>query len=328
MSYQRSNGNGCAHFIVGLAILYVVSSLLHEWFVRRTRIRIQPIAFFILILVALVTVGLMVYQIIRLVSHVSEQRRLKAAICPHGMAGGATLSLCLACKAAAEEARREAELQIALAERRKQIEQQWRALLEQQIEVFEQTNLKSHGYLLNLTPQRFEDAICKLYRALGYSVYQTPYANDGGRDAIATKGKRKYSIECKRYARDRAVGRPELQKFYAAILEDGSHQGLFITTGRFSKAAVAYAKKVDIQLIDGDNLMSLMSQAFPSASTVYKVMCRECGEILKFPADVGACSRTCKSGHQTRNPFADSTLDELRALISKRSPAKYVRGTK
>ena len=60
---------------------------------------------------------------------------------------------------------------------------------------------------------------------MGYDVEQTPYTNDGGRDAVAQKDGRVFLIECKRYAADRTVGRPELQKLFAAMTEANADGG-------------------------------------------------------------------------------------------------------
>jgi HJR/Mrr/RecB family endonuclease len=51
----------------------------------------------------------------------------------------------------------------------------------------------------DMTPMQFESTICELFRKLGYRVTQTPFSNDGGKDAIAYKDGETFLIECKQY---------------------------------------------------------------------------------------------------------------------------------
>src|SRR5262249_46784947 len=106
--------------------------------------------------------------------------------------------------------------------------------------------------LHHLSPQQFESAIARLFVHLGYNVRQTPYSNDHGRDAILHKDGKKYLLECKRYNKTNPVGRPELQKFHAAIIDDKAVSEFFVTTGMFTSGSKEYAKKLGIiTLIDG-----------------------------------------------------------------------------
>jgi restriction system protein len=83
-------------------------------------------------------------------------------------------------------------------------------------------------------------------------VKQTPYSSDGGKDAIAMKDGKKVLIECKRYEKD-LIGRPALQKFYAAIMEEKAAKGIFVTTSGFARTALEYqyVRSNLIELIDG-----------------------------------------------------------------------------
>lgn len=64
----------------------------------------------------------------------------------------------------------------------------------------------------------------------------------------------------KRYALDSSVGRPEIQAFVGALHGVQANQGVFMTTGRFSSGAKAYADGVAtrVVLIDGARLAALM----------------------------------------------------------------------
>lgn len=67
-------------------------------------------------------------------------------------------------------------------------------------------------------------------------------------------------VQAKRYAPESAVGRPEVQGFVGALQGNQANQGVFITTGRFSSGASAFADAVSprIVLIDGTRLAQLM----------------------------------------------------------------------
>ena len=64
----------------------------------------------------------------------------------------------------------------------------------------------------------------------------------------------------KRYAADRAVGRPEIQGFVGALHGAQADRGNFIATSRFTPEAVTYADRVAARviLLDGLALSGLM----------------------------------------------------------------------
>ncbi len=157
-------------------------------------------------------------------------------------------------------------------------------------------------FLMSLSPAQFEDAIAIMYRQLGYAVTQTAISNDFGRDAIVNKEGKKYLVECKRYAVDVPIGRPALQKFYAAMVGDKADGGFFITTSTFAHTAVRYAKDTNITCIDGRALSVLMLQAYPNDSeSLYRVLCCECGEKIMFDLNKPAQEKLCRNGHKLLN---------------------------
>lgn len=56
------------------------------------------------------------------------------------------------------------------------------------------------------------------------------------------------------------MGRPEIQGFVGALHGNQASQGVFLTTGKFSPSAIAYADSVAtrVVLIDGRRLANLM----------------------------------------------------------------------
>ncbi len=117
-------------------------------------------------------------------------------------------------------------------------------------------------------PAFFEQAVLDLLMAMGYggaegTATRTQLSNDGGIDGIVDQdalGLARIYVQAKRYAVDSAVGRPEIQAFVGALHGNQAGQGVFITTGRFSSGARAYAESVPtrVVLVDGQRMASLM----------------------------------------------------------------------
>lgn len=117
-------------------------------------------------------------------------------------------------------------------------------------------------------PAFFEQAVLDLIVAMGYggadgTATRTQLSNDNGIDGIIDQdalGLSRVYIQAKRYALDASVGRPDIQGFVGALHGAQANQGVFITTGRFSTGAKAYADSVAtrVVLIDGARLTRLM----------------------------------------------------------------------
>lgn len=117
-------------------------------------------------------------------------------------------------------------------------------------------------------PAFFEQAVLDLLMAMGYGgaegkATRTQLSGDGGIDGIVDQdalGLSRIYVQAKRYALDTSVGRPEIQAFVGALHGNQANQGVFITSGRFSTSAGAYAANLPTRviLIDGERLAALM----------------------------------------------------------------------
>ncbi|WP_260853226.1 restriction endonuclease [Corynebacterium glyciniphilum] len=69
-------------------------------------------------------------------------------------------------------------------------------------------------------------------------------------------------VQAKRYAPDNPVSRPAIQAFVGTLQGAQAHQGVFLTTGRFTAGARDYAEAIQsrVILIDGSRLTNLMIQ--------------------------------------------------------------------
>jgi restriction system protein len=121
--------------------------------------------------------------------------------------------------------------------------------------------------ILNKTPYEFEKLVVKLLDMMGYggvvknAGQVTQQANDGGIDGIIKEdvlGLGRIHIQAKRYKRDNTIGREDIQKFVGALAVAQSNKGVFITTSRYSRAAIEYANNLNgstnVVLIDGSKL--------------------------------------------------------------------------
>lgn len=121
--------------------------------------------------------------------------------------------------------------------------------------------------ILAKTPREFEHLVIKLLEKMGYGGQVknagevTRYSNDGGIDGVIKEdvlGLGRVHIQAKRYARDKTVGRQEVQRFVGALAVAQSKKGVFITTSSYSQGAAEYADSLHgnttLVLIDGQEL--------------------------------------------------------------------------
>ncbi|MCP1124547.1 restriction endonuclease [Bacillus sp. 3103sda1] len=113
-------------------------------------------------------------------------------------------------------------------------------------------------YLEEINPREFEYVVADLFRSLGYKAQVTSGSNDGGKDIILHKGKEMKFVEVKRYTKS-TIGRPMIQKLHSAIIDADAVGGYFVTLSNFNKNARKYAANKNIELIDGDALIKMMS---------------------------------------------------------------------
>lgn len=138
--------------------------------------------------------------------------------------------------------------------------------------------------IMERSPAFFEKMVVQLLLKMGYGSaledgFVTGCSGDEGIDGIIREDKLGFSsiyIQAKRWAEDKAIGRPEIQKFVGALAGQGAQKGLFITTGTFTKEARSYVEKqlsTKVVLVDGKKLTKLMIEynLGVSVETVYTI---------------------------------------------------------
>lgn len=245
--------------------------------------------------------------------------------CNHNIRGGATRKLCEICVNQAYEELQRAKLQKQKEEQEKQrklqIIIQAGTLQRHEIERLKKIQLQKKDYIRSLSPQQFENVVADIFSKLGYIVKQTPYSNDGGRDAILTKDGKTYLLECKLYSPDNTIGRRDLQIFFAAMQGDKAGKGFYVNTGRFASTAKEYAKANNIELIGIDKLVEMMGEVFPNTNNEnisMSVMCIECGDIVKFSLEKSETEKSCTNKHNinllTQKEYCDKCGKEMNEI--------------
>lgn len=119
--------------------------------------------------------------------------------------------------------------------------------------------------VVKLSPISFEQMVIDLLSKMGYGAFEnagrtTTITGDEGIDGVIMEDKLGFDliyIQAKKWDLNSTVGRPDVQNFVGAISGKGG-KGLFVTTAKFSKQAIEYAKHQHIILIDGQKLAKLM----------------------------------------------------------------------
>jgi len=118
------------------------------------------------------------------------------------------------------------------------------------------------------SPEFFERLIIDLLIEMGYGGSFSEAAEhlggsgDGGVDGVVKGdplGLDAVYIQAKRYSADNVVGPDKIQQFIGALSTKGATKGVFVTTSRFSKAALELKTTSQrLVLIDGRQLTDLM----------------------------------------------------------------------
>lgn len=111
-------------------------------------------------------------------------------------------------------------------------------------------------------PTEFEKYIAELYTKQNFKTKVTPKTNDGGKDIIMSKNRKKYVVEVKLYSYHNKVGREPIQKL-DSVAKNEKAKGIFITTSSFTDTAIKWAKQTNIELIDGLELTQMINRFNP-----------------------------------------------------------------
>lgn len=114
--------------------------------------------------------------------------------------------------------------------------------------------------LRRLTPTQFEQVVADAYRRQGFAVDEVGGRADGGVDLVLrSPAGGAHLVQCKRYG-ERTVGVAEVREFYGAMAHRRTRcEGAFVTCGRFTADATAFAADKPIRLVDGPALVQMLA---------------------------------------------------------------------
>ena len=141
--------------------------------------------------------------------------------------------------------------------------------------------------LQGLSSVAFEQLIIDVLVKIGYggsrrdAAQRLGRSGDGGIDGVIHEdvlGLDTIYVQAKRYSDDNTVGPSAIQGFAGALLEHGATKGVFVTTSRFTQAALragAAYKAHRIVLIDGAELSRLMIENEVGVQPFRRFECKE-----------------------------------------------------
>ncbi len=121
-----------------------------------------------------------------------------------------------------------------------------------------------------LSWQQFEWMVGEAYRRQGYSVEESIAGGaDGGIDLILRKDGQTTLVQCKRW-KTQSVGAPVIREMFGLLAHHRADRVLVVTSGQFTREALAFAEGKTIDLIDGPALLTLVQavQSTPPSSTM------------------------------------------------------------
>lgn len=116
--------------------------------------------------------------------------------------------------------------------------------------------------------QEFEWLVGEAYRRQGYRVEESlGVGADGGVDVMLRKGNDVWLVQCKQW-RTQSVGAPTIREIFGLVSHHQATGAIVITSGHFTRDALAFAEGKPIELINGKSLLDLVkSVQKPSAAT-------------------------------------------------------------
>ncbi len=119
------------------------------------------------------------------------------------------------------------------------------------------SNTHSLSDIRGLTWRQFESFTAEAYKRQGYTVIETPEGPDNGIDLVLHKDSEKTYVQCKHW-KTASVGVDKIRELLGSVTAGGAHNGIFVTSGYYTKPAKEFARDCGIKLVDGDGLAALI----------------------------------------------------------------------
>lgn len=153
--------------------------------------------------------------------------------------------------------------------------------------------------------QDFERLVSEYYRRRGFKVtHEGGNGHDGGIDLVLRQKSESYLVQCKQW-RAYKVGVQPVREFYGVMASRRAAGGYFITSGEFTGEALAFARGLNLELVDGRKLRQMIDIARKVAAlsnipdepqkTARTPVCPQCGAEMK--------TRVARQGSQAGKEF-------------------------
>ncbi len=109
-----------------------------------------------------------------------------------------------------------------------------------------------------LDRHEFTRLVAQAFRQQGFQIVDA--AASAEVDLVLRRDRETLLVLCKHW-RSAKVGVDAMQHLHAAVAARGANGGIALTSGRFARAAVAYAGTSNIRLIEGQALQGLLDTA-------------------------------------------------------------------
>ncbi len=155
---------------------------------------------------------------------------------------------------------------------------------------------KSIETIRQLHWRNFEELVAEAYRRQGYRVTEGGFGADGGIDLELRKGEERVLVQCKQWKAQK-VGVSVVREMFGVLTASNADKVIVICSGKFTQQAIDFASDKPIELITGNELLSLVkdAQAEPIIAPVQQASCPRCGSEL--------VERQAKRGTNAGNTF-------------------------
>ena len=118
-----------------------------------------------------------------------------------------------------------------------------------------------------LSWHQFKDLVAEAYRQSGYTVMEnSTFTSDPTVDLVMRKGANLYLVQC-RYWQNRKLSIREVKNLFFHMHDKQASGVILLTTGIFTKQARHYAAGKPINLVDGIELVGLLSEVCSNPPT-------------------------------------------------------------
>lgn len=135
--------------------------------------------------------------------------------------------------------------------------------------------------LRSLDWRDFEELLVAYYMAEGYTVTLAGGGGaDGGVDLVLRKGIQKSLVQAKHW-RTTSVGVPVVREMRGLMAVHHANAGIVVSSGRFTKDAMEFAARSQVELVDGKRLSGMVRSLSGFDRALKNRVCPRCGSPME-----------------------------------------------